>query len=37
MEKMLNMKNVAAIVEHAQVTNPDEIEELKDKLEQNAN
>lgn len=35
MEKMLNMKNVAAIVEHAQVTNPDEIEALKDKLEQN--
>lgn len=32
-EKMLNMKKVAAIVEHAQVTNPDEIEALKDKLE----
>jgi hypothetical protein len=35
MEKMLNMRNVAAMVDQAQVSNPDQIDALKETLEAN--
>jgi hypothetical protein len=35
MEKMLNMRNVAAIVNQAQVSNPDQIDTLKETIEAN--
>jgi hypothetical protein len=35
MEKMLNMRNVAAIVNQAQVSNPDQIDALKETIEAN--